>query len=146
MNYTIEYVVENYKEIIEKAKTDIEERWYVLDCFSDFVECTTIDFVVTHHAELKALAEADLGGWHNLAPGVPENIDRLIEAGYDEEEVLKVAAMEICNRLSYDETCKLSKASRCGSFCDTLANLCPDIKPEYREKLHELIYLPDIDD
>ena len=135
-NITINYVAENYEEVIAKCAQDQEEKWFIMDCFDiDFIHCETIEFVLKHVIAFKALEKAGLGFWFNIAKGVPENIGRLIEAGYDEADVLATAECELDNRSTLEQYRAIKKAIEENCLRAKLVEFFPGIDADYVDKL-----------
>lgn len=133
---TLKHIVENFEEIIKRCEKDQEEKWYIMDCFDiDFIHSEDIEFVLGHANALKALENAGLGSWHNLAEGVPENIGRLIEAGYDEADVLATAKCELENRSTREEFEAIEAAIKENTLRAKLVELFPEIDTDYVDKL-----------
>ena len=136
MSTTIEELVRNYKEVIEKAEMDKDYRDFIMDCFDiDFFWVVSIDFVIEHVHEIKALQDAGLGCWYNLAKNVSENMTRLIEAGYDENEVLETAVNEINNNTVFDNQRRFKKAIANNSVSVLIAELVPNVDPSFLDRI-----------
>ena len=137
---TLKKVAENYEEIIAICEQDPEEKWYIMDCFDiDFLYCETIEFVLKHVIAFKALEKAGLGRWNNVSKGVPENIGRLIEAGYDEADVLKTAECELGNRSTREQYKALEAAIKENCLHAKLVEFFPEIDADYVDKLAKMI-------
>lgn len=136
LDFTLKYAAENYEDVIAMCEQDQEERWFVMDCFDiDFLFSADIKFVLEHVVALKALEKAGLGSWQNLAQGVPENIGRLINAGYDEADVLETAECELGNRSSLEQDKAIDEAIKENRLHAKLVELFPEIDADYVGKL-----------
>lgn len=118
---TLDDVAKNYTDVIKHAK---ENASYLEELNELFAECIGDDnlyTIISHPDAFKAFEDNGLVTWDVLILDILNNIQKLIRAGYDQEDVLLAAAGDIYQ-----------------------GNLCNDECPEYYQDLFDTTSLDHI--
>jgi len=92
---TLEDVAKNYNDIIHKAIADADYYSELRDLFSDCISDNNLSIITAYPDAFKAFEDNGITTWNVLVLDIPSNITRLINAGYDKDDVLEAVANDI---------------------------------------------------
>lgn len=92
---TLEDVAKNYNDIIRKAIADADYYSELKELFRDCIGDDNLSVVTAYPDAFKAFENNGIVTWNVLILNVSSNITRLINAGYDKDDVLEAVANDI---------------------------------------------------